>query len=848
MPVLFRSLRLEPLEDRTTPAGIDPTLAVIPPDATLDPTFGNGGIVDLLPDVPPPLIPSTAPKVVGLPGGGAYILGSFSGHWFVERLTPTGAPDPTFGTNGRAQLVQVSIPQEKFSFSDLAVTSDGGVVAVGLRQPFSIDDPTSALAVFKLTATGQPDAEFDANAAVERGFGPGADGSAVANGVAVAADGSIFVAGTGYQFHRTLVGPGTGLGNPARAGVVKFRPDGTLDTTFDGDGAMSFGVEAAGFGFPPETFAPETLDVNAFDVAVDAKGRAYLTGFTEPVFQVPPIDQPTNGDRPFAARLTADGQLDLTFDADGIVPLAPPGAFPNESNGGDPIGRWVGLGPDGTAVVGMLDRSGNTTRLSIAHLTEAGGIDPAFGVQGYAVADNTRGFSDLAVGPEGSIVAVTGNDFYRHPLAFGDVSTKPKPDFVVATTDTIVYRFTADGTLAAVERLPVGDFTHPAVGASVGISPDGRVTVAAVGDNLAADDARILVARLAETLTPPPPPAPPPIVAAPPPSVLLPVPGGQVHRFQLNLHDDQFQDTASVSPFPGFTGEVRTATADVNGDGVDDLVFVTGPGTPVRFTVISGKDGSTVLVPPTDPFGGDFTGGAFVATGYTFGGAEVVITPDQGSGPNVVIFSFNPDGTIAGSKSFFALGNAAFRGGARPAVGDLNRDGFADIAVGAGFLGGPNVEVHDGKALMAGDFGTLLGSQFFAFDGPDAATMRNGVFLTIGDINDDGFADLIVGGGPGSGPRVLGLDGLKLAYGNVAAAFAAPVANFFAADASARGGVQVAAVTVSGGTMTFLVAQPGDASAARLYQKHDITGPGEPPSFQDLDPLGATAVGNTPAG
>jgi hypothetical protein len=60
VPVPSRLLRLEPLEDRTTPT---------PLPATLDPTFGTGGIVELHPDAPPQPGFATAPKVVGLPGG-----------------------------------------------------------------------------------------------------------------------------------------------------------------------------------------------------------------------------------------------------------------------------------------------------------------------------------------------------------------------------------------------------------------------------------------------------------------------------------------------------------------------------------------------------------------------------------------------------------------------------------------------------------------------------------------------------------------------------------------------------------------------------------------------------------
>src|SRR5205823_12414959 len=109
------------------------------------------------------------------------------------------------------------------------------------------------------------------------------------------------------------------------------------------------------------------------------------------------------------------------------------------------------------------------------------------------------------------------------------------------------------------------------------------------------------------------------------------------------------------------------------------------------------------------------------------------------------------------------------------------------------------VEIHDGKAVAAGDYAALIGSGFFAFDGSDAQTLRNGVFLAVGDVNGDGFADLVAGGGPGGGPRVLVLDGKMLSAGDVAGSYAAPVANFFFGDGSARGGVRVATADADGG-------------------------------------------------
>jgi hypothetical protein len=340
---------------------------------------------------------------------------------------------------------------------------------------------------------------------------------------------------------------------------------------------------------------------------------------------------------------------------------------------------------------------------------------------------------------------------------------------------------------------------------------------------------------------PPPPAAAPRLVvagAADGSALVYPAPGGQVAG----------TPAATLRPFGAVPTNVRTATADVDGDGTPDTILVTGPGTPARFAVVSGKDDTTVLVPPTDPLGGDFTGGLFVAAGDLDGDgrAEIVITPDQGGGPNVVIYSLGAGGSLTTPKAFFALGNPAFRGGARSAMGDINHDGTPDLVVGAGFLGGPNVEIHDGRAVAAGDYATLIGGGFFAFDGPDAVTLRNGVFLAVGDVNGDGFADLIVGGGPGGAPRVLILDGHKLATNDLAGAEAAPVANFFVAgDDADRGGVRLAARDLDGDGRAEVVAGSGEGSASRVrvYSGMSIGSGGEPAAFQDIDPFGGPLPG-----
>src|SRR5206468_709467 len=89
-----------------------------------------------------------------------------------------------------------------------------------------------------------------------------------------------------------------------------------------------------------------------------------------------------------------------------------------------------------------------------------------------------------------------------------------------------------------------------------------------------------------------------------------------------------------------------------------------------------------------------FTGGVRVAAGDINGDgvADIVTGAGRGGGPHVKVF----DGvTLAVEQSFFAY-DASFRGGVYVAAGDLDIQGHADIITGAGGGGGPHVKVFDG--------------------------------------------------------------------------------------------------------------------------------------------------------
>jgi hypothetical protein len=381
------------------------------------------------------------------------------------------------------------------------------------------------------------------------------------------------------------------------------------------------------------------------------------------------------------------------------------------------------------------------------------------------------------------------------------------------------------------------------VGLSLSISGmlSGTTTTAGVYSfSVRADNGTVSSTR-AYTISVDPPLGPPP----PPPGTpgQVPVVVGGLADGSATVYSPSTGSTFTIQPFGLTVDSVRTAASDVDGDDIPDLIFVTGPGTPIRVAVVSGADNTTKLVAPFDPFGGNFTGGGFVAAADLDGDgrAEFAVTPDEGGGPRVSIFSLLVSGQVRTKANFFGIDDEAFRGGARAALGDIDGDGTPDLLLAAGFGGGPRVAIFRGDALFS-TRANLVGD-FFAFP-EDAATLRNGVFAAAGDINGDGFADLIFGGGPGGGPRVYILSGEFLVSGNQNL-FSRPIANFFVdGNGQDRGGVRLAVKNADGDSKADLVVGSGAGSPAkvRVYHGTDFSGTDEPVTFQNINVFGSAVL------
>lgn len=244
----------------------------------------------------------------------------------------------------------------------------------------------------------------------------------------------------------------------------------------------------------------------------------------------------------------------------------------------------------------------------------------------------------------------------------------------------------------------------------------------------------------------------------------------------------------SVADLAG-TGTPSVATADVTGDGTDDIVVGSGPGIASQLRVIDGVSLQAAF--STSPFDG-FTGGVNVSAGEITGdaAADIAVSPNIGGGPRVVVYR---GGDFAAVGSIFGIEDGNFRGGARTAITDVNGDGRGDLIVAAGDGGGPRVAVYDGTNVLSGTL-TRVVNDFFAFD----SSLRTGAHIAGGDVNADGFGDLILGAGGGGGPQVIVVSGQTAVTSGIAAAMAGPLASLFAGNPNSRAGAPVATASLNG--------------------------------------------------
>ncbi|OWK40436.1 Alkaline phosphatase [Fimbriiglobus ruber] len=281
-----------------------------------------------------------------------------------------------------------------------------------------------------------------------------------------------------------------------------------------------------------------------------------------------------------------------------------------------------------------------------------------------------------------------------------------------------------------------------------------------------------------------------------------------------------------------FTGGVRVAEADVNGDGVDDLIVAPGVGGGPRVEVFDGVTGKLIYnffaYEPT------FTGGLFVAGGDVNGDgyADIIIGTDQGGGPRVTIFSGKDGSELA---DYFAY-DPSLRSGVRVAAGDLYGTGVDEVITAPGDGAASDVIVWGGGAT---GFPLTQMASFFAFD----PSYTGGVYVAGSSAGPNGQGVIVVGTGDDTanypGDRVRVFDGL----GNQSADIEA-----FTPDASGNpftSPVRVATFDANGdGIPDYAIASgPGSPPRVRI-----INGLNNRPLDAEFQPFESTFLGGVNIG
>ncbi|NBR07798.1 MAG: VCBS repeat-containing protein [Planctomycetes bacterium] len=188
---------------------------------------------------------------------------------------------------------------------------------------------------------------------------------------------------------------------------------------------------------------------------------------------------------------------------------------------------------------------------------------------------------------------------------------------------------------------------------------------------------------------------------------------------------------------PSFTGGVRVALGDVNGDGNRDIITAAGP---------SGAPHIKVFTLNLNSSSGDW--------------------------------SVNPQPI----SQFYAFNQPTFKGGVYIAAGDTNNDGFDDIICGAGATGGPRVTVYAGTSNGVDSASPL--NNFFAYP----QKFNGGVVVTAGQRNSNAGEEVIVAPASNAGYNIRSYDVNGLGSSPKL------VDDFFAFnDFKSRGGLSIAA-------------------------------------------------------
>lgn len=329
--------------------------------------------------------------------------------------------DTTFDTDGK---VLTSVAGLSLTGNAVAVQADGKVVVTGYSE--------AGFTLIRYNVDGSLDISFDSDGVVTTAIGaPYSDETATA--IVIQPDGRIIVAGYAYNSASDF----------QDFALVRYHADGSLDTTFDGDGKVVTDLT--------------TRDDRAGAVALQSDGKIVVAGFAGSDFGV--------------VRYNVDGSRDSGFGTSGIFTLDVSGVSVDTATS-------VNVQTDGKIVVGGYKRTGSNNDFAVARiLADGSDVDATFGTSGIV------------------ITSLGAND---DQLFGGQLQTDGK--IVVAGTtslDIALARYNTDGTLDTsfdADGIVITDIpAHSSFARALRIESDGKIVAA--GRRTNGSDANFVICR-----------------------------------------------------------------------------------------------------------------------------------------------------------------------------------------------------------------------------------------------------------------------------------------------------------------------------------------------------------------
>lgn len=309
-----------------------------------------------------------------------------------------------------------------------------------------------------------------------------------------------------------------------------------------------------------------------------------------------------------------------------------------------------------------------------------------------------------------------------------------------------------------------------------------------------------------------------------------------------------------------FKGGVSIAVCDLDGNGYEEIITGAGPGGGPQVRIFDSL-GRAKFTPGFFAYDISFRGGVNVACGDLDGDgfAEIVTAPKSNGGPHIRIF--NRYGEPIFTPGFFAF-DPAFKGGVNIAIGDIDGGGLKEIIAAPASDAEPRVklfnrygnvldfdifpfhpEFYGGVSLAVANVdGGIEEELILAVHSQDSSLVKvikpgkpipplgewlafpesykGGINVAGGDVDNDGFDEIIVSANSGGGPHVKAFE----AYGEEKSI------NLFVYEQDFRGGVNLSSGDVNGDGIDEIISAPGkryiqgivdlivvDLSEQRLY-------------------------------